>query len=454
MTTTVATPATGFDSTPLRRQITRPMLTIFVIGDVVGAGIYALVGEVAGKVGGAIWASFLLAGILAAFTAASYAELVTKYPQAAGAALYSQKAFGRPFVTFLVAFGVMCSGVASAATLATAFGGDYLSEFVTLPQFLVGAVFLGVLALINFRGIKESVRLNLGLTSIELTGLLLVAAIGLAFVFDGGGDPGRALEFKPGDGVPLAMLSGASLAFFALIGFEDSVNVAEETREPNRVFPPALFLGLGIALGVYMLVTVIASMAVPVHDLEASDGPLLEVVTLGPLAMNTKVFSAIALFALANGALINMIMASRLIYGMAQQGIVPRAMGRVHGERRTPWVAIVFVAALAMALLVLGDLESLADTTVLLLLAVFICVNVAALVLRRDRVEHDHWRAPTVLPVLGAIACSGLIVQKAFEDAVIFAYAGGLLALGVALWALNRALAGPAEPIDPAGLAD
>jgi amino acid transporter len=152
--------------------------------------------------------------------------------------------------------------------------------------------------------------------------------------------------------------------------------------------------------------------------------------------------------------LINMIMASRLIYGMAQQGIVPRGMGRVHGERRTPWVAIVFVAALAMLLLSLGDLESLADTTVLLLLLVFVCVNAAVLVLRRDPVGHDHWRAPTVLPLLGAAACLGLIVQKAFEDAVIFAYAGGLLALGVALWALNRALAGPAEPIDPDRLVD
>jgi APA family basic amino acid/polyamine antiporter len=247
------------------------------------------------------------------------------------------------------------------------------------------------------------------------------------------------------------MLSGASLAFFALIGFEDSVNVAEETREANRVFPPALFVGLGIALAVYIVVTLIASMAVPVDDLEASDGPLLEVMQLGPLAMNTKVFSAIALFALTNGALINMVMASRLIYGMAQQGIVPRPMGRVHRERRTPWVAIVFVAALAMLLLALGDLESLADTTVLLLLGVFVCVNVAVLVLRRERVEHDHWHAPTAL---GAIACFGLIVQKAFEDAIVFAYAGGLLALGVVLWAINRALAGPAEPIDPARLAD
>ena len=446
--------AVGREATPLRPAITRSMLTVFVIGDVLGAGIYALVGEVAGKVGGAVWTSFLAAGILAAFTATAYAELVTKYPQAAGAALYTHKAFKRPFVTFLVAFAVMCSGVASAATLATAFGGDYLSEFVTLPKLLVGAVFIGVLAIVNFRGIKESITLNLGLTSIELTGLLLVVAIGLAYLLDGGGDPGRAVEFKAGDAVPLAILSGASLAFFALIGFEDSVNVAEETRNPSRVFPPALFVGLGIALGVYILVTLIAGMAVPVDRLAESDGPLLEVVQLGPLAMSTKVFSAIALFALTNGALINMIMASRLLYGMAAQGIVPRELGRVHGQRRTPWVAIVFVAALAVALIALGDLESLADTTVLLLLMVFVCVNAAVLLLRREPVGHEHWRAPTALPVLGAVACLGLIVQKAVEDAVIFAYAGGLLVLGVALWGVSRALAGPPQPVDPTTLVD
>ena len=161
---TTATTTDSVRATPLRPAITRPMLTVFVIGDVLGAGIYALVGEVAGKVGGAIWTSFLLAGVLAAFTATAYAELVTKYPQAAGAALYTHKAFKQPFATFLVAFAVMCSGVTSAATLATAFGGDYLSEFVTLPKILVGVVFIGLLALLNFRGIKESVTVNLGLT--------------------------------------------------------------------------------------------------------------------------------------------------------------------------------------------------------------------------------------------------------------------------------------------------
>ena len=423
---------------PLKPVITRAMLVIFVIGDVLGAGIYALVGEVGGRVGGAIWAAFLLALVLALFTAGAYAELVTKYPQAAGAALYVNRAFRRPFFTFMVAFAVMASGITSAATLATAFGGDYLSEFVDLPSLLVGLVFIAVVALVNFRGISESVKLNLGLTAIELTGLLLVVVIGLAFLLDGGGEPSRALDFKPGETVPLAVLAGAALAFFALIGFEDSVNVAEETKEPSRVYPVALFGGLAAAGVVYLLVTVIASMAVPTGTLAESDGPLLEVVDQGPLGVSTKIFAAIALFALTNGALINMIMASRLVYGMAAQGIVPSGLGRVHPGRQTPWVAIVFTTLLAAILIAVGDLETLADTTVLLLLAVFVCVNVAVLVLRRDPVDHDHFRAPTAVPVLGALICVALIVQKAVDAPEDLLLAAGLLLLGAVLYLVTR----------------
>src|ERR1700741_549899 len=182
--------------TPLKPAITRTMLLFFIVGDILGGGIYALTGEVGAEVGGAIWTAFALAGVVAAFTAASYAELVSKYPQAAGAALYVHRAFKQPLFTFMVAFAVMCSGLASAATLATAFGGDYLSEFVDLPTVLVGLVVIAVLALINFRGIKESVGFNMGCTAIELVGLLLVVLIGAAFLFDGGGDAGRALAFK------------------------------------------------------------------------------------------------------------------------------------------------------------------------------------------------------------------------------------------------------------------
>jgi amino acid transporter len=284
---------------------------------------------------------------------------------------------------------------------------------------------------------------------------VLVAVIGIAFLADGGGDAGRALDFKQGgDGPVLLVISGASLAFYALIGFEDSVNVAEETKAASRTFPGTLFLGLGIAGATYLLVTVVASMAVPTDTLANSDGPLLEVVKQGPLAMNTKVFSAIALFALVNGALINMVMASRLLYGMARQDVIPRVFGRVHATRHTPWAGVLLSAVLAGVLVIVGDLETLADTTVLLLLFAFVAVNIAAVVLRNTPVDHDHFHAWIGFPVLGAACCAALIVQKLVEDAVIFAYAGGLLAFGLVLWAIARAFTGPADDLDPAKLAD
>jgi amino acid transporter len=433
------------DGPPLRRAISRNMLLLFVVGDVLGAGIYALVGVVGGRVGGAIWAAFLLALALALFTAFAYAELVTKYPQAAGAALYVHKAFRMPFVTFMVAFAVMASGLTSAATLARAFGGDYLAEFVTLPTVLVGLVFLACIALLNLRGISESVKANVGLTLIELTGLLLVVVIGIAAIAGGATDvdAGRAVDFSGDESVVLAIMGGAGLAFFALIGFEDSVNVAEETKEPQRDYPRALFAGLLIAGVIYLLVTLVASIVVPTGELADSDGPLLEVVQRGPLSMPTEVFSAIALFALANGALINLIMASRLVFGMARQRVLPPVLARVLPGRRTPWAAILLTTLIAAVLVASGDLSTLADMTVLLLLIVFAIVNVCVLLLRRDRVDHRHFHAPTILPIIGAVVSVALMTTK---DAEVFARAGLLLLVGVLLWVVTWFVHGRHEP--------
>jgi APA family basic amino acid/polyamine antiporter len=422
--------------TPLKRALSGNMLLLLVVGDVLGAGIYALVGEVAVRVGGAIWTAFLVALVLALFTACSYAELVTKYPRAAGAALYVNRAWGKPFLTFIVAFAVMCSGLTSAATLSRAFGGDYLSVFVEVPTVAVGVVFLGIVASVNFFGIVESARLNVVLTSIEVTGLLLVVVVGLAAIGGGGStiDAGRAVEFRAGENVLAAIIGGAGIAFFALIGFEDSVNLAEEARDPQRAYPRALFGGLLIAGAIYLVVTIVASVAVPTGQLASSSGPLLEVIRIGPLSLPPEPFSAIALCALANGALINMIMASRVVYGMARERILPDVLGLVHGRRQTPWIAIAATTVVAIALMASGDLAQLAETTVLLLLFVFTAVNIAVLVLRRDEVPFAHFRAPTVVPVLGVGVCIALMTTK---DAETFGRAGALLLIGTALWAVN-----------------
>ncbi|MBA3630151.1 MAG: amino acid permease, partial [Actinobacteria bacterium] len=343
----------------------------------IGGGIYALVGEVALEIGGAVWVPFLVAFILAILTASSYAELVTKYPQAAGAALYTDKAFKQPFLTFMVAFAVMSSGITSAGALAKAFAGDYFSTFISLPVLGVSLVFLVVITLINLRGIGESVKLNAAFTVIEVAGLVLIVLIGVLAVLGGDAEPSRALEFKEGSSPLLLIVGGATLAFYALIGFEDSVNVAEETQEPSKIFPKALF-GAMLAAGIiYLLVTLTATMVVATGQLSGSDAPLLEVVKEGPLPVPLTLFSAIALFAVFNGALINMIMASRLVYGMANQNIVPPVFSRVLPGRRTPWAAIAFTTVLCAILIITGDLGLLADTTVMLLLAVFAVVNVA-----------------------------------------------------------------------------
>ena len=434
----------------LKRVIGRRMLLIFIIGDILGTGIYALVGEVAAEVGGAIWTSFAVAFALAFITAFAYAELVTKYPHAAGSALYAHKAFKRTFFTFMVAFAVMASGIASASAAARAFGGDYLTTFVELPVVLVALLFVAMLAAINFRGISESVKVNLGLTLIELGGLLLIVLIGAVVLVTGDGDPGRALEFKEGSSVPFAIMGGAALAFYALIGFEDSVNVAEETRDPQRAFPRALFGGLVITALVYFAVTFTASLVVPTERLADSSGPLLEVVRAGPLSIPPRAFALIALVAITNTALINMIMASRLTYGMGRQGVVPKLFARVHEGRRTPWVGILFTTLIAFALVTTGEVEALADTTVVLLLAVFVVVNISVLVLRRDRVDHDHFRAPTFLPVLGAVVCVVLMTQ---QEGAIFLRAGILLLVGAALYGINYLVAGRSPELEAEELA-
>ncbi|MGH3323481.1 MAG: APC family permease [Streptomyces sp.] len=431
------------DSTPLKRAIGPRLLILFIIGDILGTGIYATTGSVAGKVGGALWLPFVIGFVVALLTAASYAELVGKYPRAAGAALYTQRAFKIPFLTFIVAFMVMCSGLSSASAAARAFAGDYLSELVDVPPTLVAILFILALAALNLRGVSESVKTNVVLTFIELAGLLIIISIGVFAVLSGEGEPSRLGDIQTADGgTGYALLTGVlgatALGFFAFVGFEDSVNMAEETVQPARTFPRALFIGVCVTGTIYVLVALVSSLLVDFKKLEGSSGPLLEVVKAGGVAFPPELFAVIALFAVSNSALINIMMASRLCYGMANERILPTFMGRVLPTRRTPVFGIVFVSLIAVALVSTGEIEGLGDTTSFLLLCVFAVVNVAVLVLRKDRVDHHHFRTPTVLPVLGAVTALILASPLADRETSVYVRAGILVLLGIALWAVNR----------------
>ncbi|MBZ3908653.1 APC family permease [Streptomyces griseiscabiei] len=437
-----ATPAPAEEG-GLKRVLGPKLLILFVIGDILGTGIYATTGKVAGKVGGALWLPFVIGFVVAILTAASYVELVGKYPKAAGAALYTQKAFRLPFLTFIVAFMVMCSGLSSASAAARAFSGDYLDELTNgaLPPTLVAITFIVLLAALNLRGVSESVKTNVVLTLVELTGLAIILAIGAWAVLSGDGEPSRLTEFESsGTGYALltSVLGATALGFFAFVGFEDSVNMAEETKDPTRTFPRAIFIGVAVTGTIYVLVALVSSLLVDSETLAGSSGPLLEVVKAGGVDFPHKLFALIALFAVTNSALINIMMASRLCYGMANERILPRGMARVLPRRRTPVVGIVFVTVLAIGLVSTGEIEGLGDTTAFLLLCVFAVVNIAVLVLRRDPVDHPHFRTPTALPVLGAVTALILASPLADRPADVYIRAGVLLAIGIGLWAVNK----------------
>jgi APA family basic amino acid/polyamine antiporter len=424
------------EDTVLRRAVSGKLLFLFILGDVLGAGIYALVGEIAGEVGGAIWVPMLVALLLALLTAASYAELVTKYPRAGGSAVFAERAFGRPVVSFLVGYCMLAAGVTSAAGLALAFAGDYLSVFLDVPAVPAALVFLLVVALVNARGIKESLGANVAMTVIEVSGLLLVIVLGAVVLGRGDGDPGRVMQFPDGVAPGTAVLGAAILAYYSFVGFETSANVAEEVRDVRRVYPRALFGALLTAGVVYVLVGLTAAVVLPAAELSASSGPLLAVVQASGVGVPDRLFSAIALIAVANGALLTMIMASRMVFGLAEQRLLPPLLGAVLPGRRTPWVAIVATTVVAMALTLIGDLGDLANIVVLLLLLVFLSTNVSVLVLRRDRVAAPHFRAPAVLPVLAIASCVLLLWQ---QEAVTWLWAGVLLLVGVALYLLAQA---------------
>jgi APA family basic amino acid/polyamine antiporter len=444
----------------LKRVMGPKLLLLFIVGDILGAGIYAVTGDVAGEVGGMAWLPFLVAFAVATMTAFSYLELVTRYPQAAGAALYAHKAFGIHFVTFLVAFAVVCSGITSASTSSSLLAANLLVGLDgtiggvptgTTVTVVVAMGFMALLALINLRGVGESVKLNVVLTLVEVSALAIVIAIGFWVMATEGADLGQIVVFEntADRGVFAAVTVATAIAFFAMVGFEDSVNMVEEIQEPERIFPRVMLTGLGICVLIYMLVAVSVVMVLPLGEIEGFDGEtgiLIEVVKAGApgLPVDT-IFPFLTVFAVANTALINMLMASRLIYGMARQDVLPRALGHVLPGRRTPWTAIIFTTLLALGLIIyvtLGEtsiVEALSGTTALLLLCVFTIVNISCLVVRRRSDITPRFRAPTFVPVLGAIASAFLVGPWARdpEDYIQYRIAAVLLAIGVVLWALT-----------------
>jgi amino acid transporter len=397
----------------LRRSIGTTQLALYALGSMVGSGIYGLIGKAAGQAGSAVWLSFLIALFAALLTSLSYASLGSRYPRAGGAAYVTARAFGIPVLSFTIGLALVASGLTSIATQSKIFA-TILADITGLEQFsptFIAIGFLLILGGIVFRGIRESMWVNVVCTLMEVGGLLLVIASGLSYW--GSVDYFATPPEHADTSLAVVVLQASVLTFFAFIGFEDAVNVAEECKDPERTIPAGLVIATVAAALLYVAVAITAVSVVRWQELAAAPSPLTEVMKRSAPAIPPGLMTFIALFSVANTALVNYVTASRLIYGMAGEGLLPRHFGRIHGTRRTPHIAILALLAVALLLVCVGGIADLAAATVLLLLVVFIAVNASLVVLKRRADEAPGlFEIPIFLPLAGIVVCAGLLVTR------------------------------------------
>lgn len=449
-------PATAPAQPKLARTMGLLALVVYGVGDMLGAGIYGLVGKAAGLMGNAVWLAFAGSMVAALLTGLSYANIGSRYPRAAGAAYVTHRAYGIAILSYLVGLAVAASGLTSMATGSRVIAGFLQELGLHLPTRVLAAGFLLFLAGVVFRGMRESTWMNVICTTVEIGGLAIVIAVGARYW--GSVDYLEMPPPKPGagrgalDGVLLVM-QGSVLTFFSFIGFEDILNVSEEVKEPRKNVPRGLILALVIATLIYSAVAITAVSVVPYATLGASKNALQTVVQTAAPWFPLILYSAIGIFAVANTALLNYVMGSRMLYGMSRQGLLPAMLARVHATRRTPHVAILLLLGVVMVLAMLGDIRELADSTSLLLLAVFVTVNIALIVLKvRGGEPRGAFEVPIIIPALGALVCLTLLVARVFfgpaENRKAPMIAGGVLALIVALYFVVRPTNVIAQDVD------
>jgi len=400
----------------LKQSLGPVMLTIYGVGNMLGTGIYALVGKAAGQMGNAVWVAFVVSMVAAALTGLSYASLGSRYPRAGGAAYIVHRAFGFAMLSYVIGLAVMMSGLTSMGTASWAFAGYANQLWTSIPKEAIVVAFILILAGVNFYGIRESAWLNAVCTVIETGGLLFVIAVGARYWGGVNYLDATAPRNPTGDLTPALVLSGAVLTFYSFIGFEDLLNVSEEVRNPRRTFPLALIAALIIATLIYIAVCITAVSVLPPTTLDQSDAPLMAVVGEAAPWVRPGIFTAVTMFAVTNTALLNYIMGSRLAYGMSRQGLLPKFLGRVHAKRRTPHVAIAMLTAIVLALVFIADIQSLAKATSLLLLVSFTVVNLSLARLKlRPTEPPGGFEIPIVIPLCGAILSVILITNKVLE---------------------------------------
>lgn len=404
----------------LHQTIGPAQMAFYAAGSMLGAGVYGLIGQAAGISGNAIWLSFLVALVAAALTGLTYASLGSRHPRAGGTAFIVERAFKSPKAGFIVGLMLLCSAAIGIPTLSLLFARNFAGMFDLSDAMIpvVAIIFLAFLGIVVFRGIKESVWLNMLCCVIEAAGLLIVIATGIHFW--GSVD---YMEIPPATVAPafmpdlnttlVAVMGSTILTFFAFIGFEDTLNIAEECKNPQRTLPIGLVSAMCMVAVLYISVAITAVSVVPWDQLAESRTPLTDVINITAPHIPSWLFSTIVLFSITNTILVNYVTASRLLYGMSQQKLLPKLFGKVHVTRRTPHIAVIGLFILFVPFALFGTIAQLAAASVLLLLLVFVAMNISLILLHRRKDEtKGKFEIPTIIPVLGAAVCIILIIAR------------------------------------------
>jgi len=374
---------------------------MYGIGIILGAGIYALIGKTAGMAGNSMWLSFLIASLVGAFTGLSYAELVSMFPKSAAEYIYVKNSFKNRALAFSVGWIEIAADVISASVVAMGFAG-YLFELTGIPMLYGALGLIFVLSLVNFWGIAESTKLNVIFAFIELAGLLLVILFAVPHL--------GSVDYMEMPNGFSGVLGASALIFFAFIGFEDIANITEETKDPKKIAPKALIFSIVITTLIYILVAISAVSLAPWNTLAESNAPLAYIVsnTMGQNAF--LLMSIIALFATANTVLVLLVVGAREVYGMSNDGSLPKFLSRIHNKRRTPWISVFVVMFIAMAFVFLENIEIVASITDFATFVVFFFVNAAAIILRFTHADMKRrFRIPLNIGKFPLIPLFGLI---------------------------------------------
>ncbi len=436
----------------LEKSISLPQAIIYGIGIILGAGIYALIGEAAGIAGNAVWLSFVFAAIIASFTAFSYAELSTIFSKSAAEYVYVERSTNSKKLAFFVGYLTILATIISAAAVSLGFA-TYAKLFIPLPQIIIAIILIVVLSIINFKGISESVKMNTIFTLIEAGGLFIIIIIGAPFL-------GKVDLLASSTGAPFLsplflapIFSATALIFFAYLGFEDLANIAEETKNPKKNIPIATIVSLVVTTIIYILVAMVAvSVVSPAALLEASSASSL---TEGPLALVATtalqnptagfVFTIIALFATSNTVLILLIVASRILYGMSSENSLPKFLSKIHYKNKTPYYAVFVAGVISIIFTLNGSIGDVAALTNLSVFLFFFAVNASLIILRyknRANKSSTGFRSPIniswfpVLPFIGSLFCLLMFFTQYWNTINILGFEIPILILGVLVFAV------------------